>query len=831
MIKNIVYFFCFLVTGEKIVRKKLKPGSIPTVNMPKKSHTSNEIKTRVYRSIVKDHISVERAYYKNITDLKIKLQSLKTLSGWEISYNEHYVILTYKSRQHDVFLPYLTLVIDTGLGFTVQVYKWFLPEDHAIYKSNKRSVKNITISNLIKTLLNLYICNGLETHEISSSTITHSIPKNLQQQQNTQDDEIALIPYTNLIFTRSKSCEMLLEPIHNIEKIIKCSECITVENKNKKESIVTARKQNLPAKPKAPVSKTSSHRLKLALQGHRLKCAKLEKEIESMKNMLKKSNYQIDSKLNNDFINIFNSNKSKVTPFMNIFWEQQQKLFKCDQRGARYHPMIIRFCLSLYAKSASSYEEIRNSGILKLPSCRTLRDYKNFIKPGVGFQKSIIDDLKKITSSYSKQQKYITLMFDEMKIKSNLVFDKNNDELIGFVDLGDPDINFFSFGEEENTLATHVLIFYLRGLATTLKYCFSYFATTAIKSDQIMELFWEAVYILELQCNLCVIAATADGASPNRRFFKLHKLLDPNSVKPVCYRTINLFAPSRFIYFFSDAPHLLKTARNCLHHSGFGKEGRCMWNNGFYLLWGHIIQMYNEDSQNGVKLLPRITDQHVFLNSFSVMTVKYAVQVLSNSMSIALKEFGPAEATATSKFCNYLNLFFDCLNVRSIDEHRNKRNSFLLPYYKPGDARFEWLENNFLKYLTDWKESIEMRQGQYTKKSKSNMFISYQTFEGLQITTYSVIDAVKYLLNAGGFQYVLTERFCQDPAEEYFGAQRQHGRRNENPDLYEFGYNANSIRIQRNVSQSSGNTRGKYDKKRSWESITNDTIPKRKKQN
>ena len=37
-------------------------------------------------------------------------------------------------------------------------------------------------------------------------------------------------------------------------------------------------------------------------------------------------------------------------------------------------------------------------------------------------------------------------MFDEMKIKSNLVFDKHNDELIGFVDLGDPRVsanNFF----------------------------------------------------------------------------------------------------------------------------------------------------------------------------------------------------------------------------------------------------------------------------------------------------------------------------------------------------------------------------------------------------
>ena len=36
----------------------------------------------------------------------------------------------------------------------------------------------------------------------------------------------------------------------------------------------------------------------------------------------------------------------------------------------------------------------------------------------------------------------VVLLFDEMKIKSNLVFDKHTGELIGFLDLGNPDVNF-----------------------------------------------------------------------------------------------------------------------------------------------------------------------------------------------------------------------------------------------------------------------------------------------------------------------------------------------------------------------------------------------------
>lgn len=92
---------------------------------------------------------------------------------------------------------------------------------------------------------------------------------------------------------------------------------------------------------------------------------------------------------------------------MKLFWEQQQKMFQTSKNGVRFHPMIIRYCLSLYAKSSSTYEEIRNSGILRLPSTRTLKDYKNFIKPKRGFQKDIVNDLCSLTHSYSENQRFV----------------------------------------------------------------------------------------------------------------------------------------------------------------------------------------------------------------------------------------------------------------------------------------------------------------------------------------------------------------------------------------------------------------------------------------
>ena len=90
-------------------------------------------------------------------------------------------------------------------------------------------------------------------------------------------------------------------------------------------------------------------------------------------------------------------------------------------------------------------------------------------------------------------------------------------------------------------------------------------------SFQITSTFWEAISILEYTCNLPVIAAVSDGASQNRTFYRMHSGLDDHPDADVVYKTVNLFAPDRYIYFIADAPHLMKTARNALYHSGIHK--------------------------------------------------------------------------------------------------------------------------------------------------------------------------------------------------------------------------------------------------------------------
>ena len=45
----------------------------------------------------------------------------------------------------------------------------------------------------------------------------------------------------------------------------------------------------------------------------------------------------------------------------------------------------------------------------------------------------------------------------------------------------------------------------------------------------------------------------------------------------------------------------------------------------------------------------------------------------------------------------------------------------------------QWLENDFLGYLKEWKESVDGRPG-FTKAEKAAMCLSQATIEGLHIT-------------------------------------------------------------------------------------------------
>ena len=88
-------------------------------------------------------------------------------------------------------------------------------------------------------------------------------------------------------------------------------------------------------------------------------------------------------------------------------------------------------------------------------------------------------------------------------------------------------------------LATHVLIYYVRGIASHIKFNLGYSATKGVTAYQIYTTFWKAVSILELTCELTVIAAVSDGA-PINRTLKTSTKLDINHIELNSYSIMNI---------------------------------------------------------------------------------------------------------------------------------------------------------------------------------------------------------------------------------------------------------------------------------------------------
>ena len=270
----------------------------------------------------------------------------------------------------------------------------------------------------------------------------------------------------------------------------------------------------------------------------------------------------------------------------------------------------------------------------------------------------------------------------------------------------------------------------------------------------------------------------------------------------------------------------MKTARNNLTSSGFQKS-RLLWNHKD-ILWKHVVDIYEADRISLVRKLPKLTNEHIHLNSYSKMRVNLAAQVMSETVANVMTSYGPDSASETIKFILMIDKFFDCCNSRSLTEADHKRKPFLAPYASINDQRFGFLKDVFVKYLDEWKITVENRPGKFSKDDRAKMFLSDATYEGLKTTALAMMDCVKFLLQHG-FKYVLSNRISQDPLEDHFGRHRGLAHRSSNPTLYALGFQENKLRVQRSIASSitpKGNTKGS---KRPAEKITITTSPLKKR--
>ena len=392
-----------------------------------------------------------------------------------------------------------------------------------------------------------------------------------------------------------------------------------------------------------------------------------------------------------------------------ILLKDQAKALEVSPKQMRWHPLVIKWCLSQFNKSHAAYEELRKSGVIKLPSGRLLSDYRNYNKPQSGWQMSNLQEMQfqfQRCSSPSNASHIGALAFDEVKIKEGLVFDPSTWELVGFVDVGDDSdtLEFISTSSStpkptKENIATHVLQFFFKGLFTKFDYPCAYFLTKNITAGKLNKIFWQGVSLLD-SFGFETIMSICDGASENRAFIKMNNnYLDRMSCGYNPYSEWPLV-------FLSDPPHLMKKLRNNLHKSG-DKEinprfTRLLVKNGKFILWDQIRNVYYRDQKRRMKVT-KLNNSSINIDSMSKMKVKLALDVLSRKVGAEMREKENDATLETQKYIEAAACLWDVFSSKE-------------PLSNTADQRLT-TQDNVHQYFFDWKLELERIYG--TKQNPS----------------------------------------------------------------------------------------------------------------
>ena len=210
--------------------------------------------------------------------------------------------------------------------------------------------------------------------------------------------------------------------------------------------------------------------------------------------------------------------------------------------------------MSIYHTSPAAYRQLVNSNnnFIMLPHVNTLKKFSNFTNRHAGFNPVIIKRLIKNSQldSLKEFQKNVSIVFDEMKIKSDLIYSRRTGKLIRFKEMGDINDEMREFVErceekkfEEREFSKYVNVFMVRGILTKLAHPFDYHGSTGMTGDTLYSCVLEATRVLEA-IGFKVRAWVSDGASPNRKFFKICSSDTDNNW------TINPFNSCRKIFFY-----------------------------------------------------------------------------------------------------------------------------------------------------------------------------------------------------------------------------------------------------------------------------------------
>ncbi|XP_072398747.1 uncharacterized protein [Diabrotica undecimpunctata] len=376
------------------------------------------------------------------------------------------------------------------------------------------------------------------------------------------------------------------------------------------------------------------------------------------------------------------------------FFDSQVRNLKNKPKGRRYTIEDKILALALYKQSGSAYKFL--SKFFSLPSRKTISSLLNRIPIEPGLHEEVFDLLKAEVRTFKNPLDcHCIVIFDEMAIQAHIQPNFGKGCIEGFENYG---------FKTTDKIANHAQVFMLRGIRRKWKqpvyYNFSNGATKTI----------DLVHIIKMIVRKCteiglnVIAIVCDQGSNNRAAInylikdtkiKYSNELDhlekqktysskyfdlKNKIKEYVFEV-----DGRRIIPIYDVPHVFKGLRNNLlkynlHFTSNNEEKVATWD--------HIYTAYKMDPHLGsLRLIPKITEQHVNPDRINKMKVANCTQVFSHSVAQAINVFAitgavvpvagdnlklDKKAVETAEFLSFIDSLFDSLNGKSFKPKAGK---------------------------------------------------------------------------------------------------------------------------------------------------------------
>lgn len=325
------------------------------------------------------------------------------------------------------------------------------------------------------------------------------------------------------------------------------------------------------------------------------------------------------------------------------------------QKPTKYLPKVF------FYKSASAYKYLKNVWNLRLPSESSIHKWSpiKYVAPGINdiLMNQYFMKFEKMTET----EKLCVMSFDEIRIRKDLVLNSISSKIEGFVDDGK---------KRSPEVADSALFFMLRGLKKKWKVPLNYFLVSNLKAEELHNIILDNIKLCNDILGVTVVMINCDQGANN---IASYKKLQINIEQPF------IILNGKKIFAQHDPPHLAKSLRNALEKHNIQHQDTGIAS------FEVIRKIYHHEKLKPLKLMPKISQQHMYPNDFQKMNVGLAKATISYTVACAIRTtlktcpeiFGEHlhKAIPTAELIERFNNLNDCLDTKYV-----KHGS---PYHQP----------------------------------------------------------------------------------------------------------------------------------------------------